>query len=120
MSVDDVTEILAVELLGVIPDDEQVVIATNQGEPVVGDGSQAGAAYERICRRLAGEEIPICDFSRPEGILGRFSVCRRRQRAAEKSSCVRQDQVRSGRRGQAFKRPLLYCFKIYGDYTGRF
>lgn len=73
MSVDDVTEILAVELLGVIPDDEQVVIATNQGEPVVGDGSQAGAAYERICRRLAGKEIPICDFSRPEGILGRMS-----------------------------------------------
>ena len=45
MSVDDVTEILAIELLGVIPDDKQVVIATNQGEPVVGEGSQAGAAY---------------------------------------------------------------------------
>ena len=37
MSVEDVTEILAVDLLGVIPDDEQVVIATNQGEPVVGE-----------------------------------------------------------------------------------
>ena len=63
MSVDDVTEILAIELLGVIPDDKQVVIATNQGEPVVGEGSQAGAAYDRVCRRLTGEEIPVYDFS---------------------------------------------------------
>ena len=36
MSVDDVTEILAIPLLGAIPDDEQVVIGTNQGEPVIG------------------------------------------------------------------------------------
>ena len=35
MSVEDVTEILAIDLLGVIPDDESVVVATNQGEPVV-------------------------------------------------------------------------------------
>ena len=42
MSVEDVTEILAIDLLGVIPDDESVVIATNQGEPVVGDESPAG------------------------------------------------------------------------------
>ena len=39
MSVEDVTEILAIDLLGVIPDDESVVIATNQGEPVVGEES---------------------------------------------------------------------------------
>ena len=73
MSVEDVTEILAIDLLGVIPDDEQVVIATNQGEPVVGEGSPAGSAYDRVCRRLTGEEIPVCDFSRPEGFFGRIS-----------------------------------------------
>ena len=73
MSVDDVTEILAIELLGVIPDDKQVVIATNQGEPVVGEGSQAGAAYDRVCRRLTGEEIPVYDFSQPEGLFGKIS-----------------------------------------------
>ena len=73
MSVDDVTEILAVDLLGVIPDDEHVVIATNQGEPVVGDDCLAGSAYERICRRLLGEEIPIKDFSRPEGLFEKIS-----------------------------------------------
>lgn len=73
MSVDDVTEILAIELLGVIPDDKQVVIATNQGEPVVGERSQAGAAYDRVCRRLTGEEIPAYDFSQPEGLFGKIS-----------------------------------------------
>lgn len=73
MSVEDVTEILAVTLLGVIPDDEQVVISTNQGEPVVGEGSPAGAAYERVCRRLTGEEIPVCDFTKPDGFLGKLA-----------------------------------------------
>ena len=72
MSVEDVTEILAIDLLGVIPDDEQVVIATNQGEPVVGTDSLSGQAYERICRRILGEETEIPDFCRPEGFIGRI------------------------------------------------
>ena len=73
MSVEDVTEILAIDLLGVIPDDESVVIATNQGEPVVGEESPAGKGYENICRRLTGEEIPAMDFSRHSGIRKKLS-----------------------------------------------
>ena len=73
MSVEDVTEILAIDLLGVIPDDESVVIATNQGEPVVGEESPAGKGYENICRRLRGEEIPVTDFSRHSGIRKKLS-----------------------------------------------
>ena len=80
MSVEDVLEILAVDLigamidlLGVIPDDESVVIATNQGEPVVGEESPAGKGYENICRRLTGEEIPVTDFSRHSGIRKKLS-----------------------------------------------
>lgn len=73
MSVDDVTEILAVNLLGVIPDDEQVVIATNQGEPVVGEDCRAGRAYMNICRRLTGEEIPVEDFTKPEGFFEKIT-----------------------------------------------
>ncbi len=53
MSVEDVTEILAVELLGAIPDDEAVVIATNQGEPLCGQDSMSGQAFLNICRRIA-------------------------------------------------------------------
>lgn len=72
MSVEDVTEILAVDLLGVIPDDEQVVVATNQGEAIIGSDSLAGHAYENICRRLTGEEVPIPDFKHSEKLFDRF------------------------------------------------
>ncbi|MFR3530603.1 MAG: septum site-determining protein MinD, partial [Lachnospiraceae bacterium] len=50
MSVDDVTEILSVPLIGAIPDDERVVVGTNQGEPIVGGDSKAGKAYQNICK----------------------------------------------------------------------
>lgn len=79
MSVEDVTEILSADLLGVIPDDEQVVIATNQGEAVVGESSEAGEAYSRICRRLHGEDVPIVDFCRPEKMFKRISKIFRRK-----------------------------------------
>ena len=59
MSMDDVMDILAVNVIGVIPDDESVVISTNQGEPLVGMGTLAGQAYLNICRRIMGEEIPF-------------------------------------------------------------
>ena len=72
MSVEDVTEILAVNLLGVIPDDEQIVIATNQGEAVIGKDCLSGHAYENICKRICGEELPIPDFKHMDGFLARF------------------------------------------------
>jgi len=62
MSVEDVVDILAVDLLGAIPDDEQVVISTNQGEPLASSESLAGKAYQNICRRIMGEEIPLQIF----------------------------------------------------------
>ncbi len=73
MSVEDVSEILAVNLIGVIPDDEQVVISTNQGEPIIGTESLAGEAYTKICRRILGENIPIRDFTQAEGFFSRIS-----------------------------------------------
>ena len=62
MSMDDVVEILAIDLIGAVPDDENIVIATNQGEPCVGDSSLAGQAYMNICRRVMGEEVPFLDL----------------------------------------------------------
>lgn len=67
MSVEDVTEILAVELLGAIPDDEAVVIATNQGEPLCGQDSMSGQAFLNICRRIAGEDVPFLNFQAKQG-----------------------------------------------------
>lgn len=72
MSVDDVVDILAVDLLGVIPDDEQVVISTNQGEPLAGDGSQAGQAFLNISRRLTGEDLPFLELKTKRRGLARF------------------------------------------------
>jgi septum site-determining protein MinD len=62
MSVDDVIDILAVDLIGVVPDDESIVVATNEGEPLVGNDSQAGRAFANICRRIMGEEVPFMEF----------------------------------------------------------
>ena len=73
MSVEDVVDILAVDLLGAIPDDEQVVISTNQGEPVCGKNSPSGLAFENICRRLTGEEVPLMDFQVKKGVFKRLS-----------------------------------------------
>ena len=63
MSSDDVTEILAIDLIGIVPDDEHIVISTNQGEPLVGSDSLAGRAYMNIARRLIGEEIPFLNLN---------------------------------------------------------
>lgn len=73
MSVDDVTEILSIPLIGAIPDDEQVVIGTNQGEPVISMESRAGEAYRNICRRIAGEEVPFLDLEAGNGIWSRLT-----------------------------------------------
>ncbi|MDD3279582.1 MAG: septum site-determining protein MinD [Lachnospiraceae bacterium] len=72
MSVEDVVEILAVTLLGVIPDDEHVVIATNQGESVLDQDSVSGHAYENICRRLLGDEVPFLDLTEKKGFFSKI------------------------------------------------
>lgn len=73
MSVEDVEEILAVNLLGVIPDDEKVVIGTNQGEPVIELDSLAGKAYFYICKRITGEDVPFLNLDTKSGVLKKLS-----------------------------------------------
>ena len=72
MSVDDVTEILAVDLIGTLLDDEQIVVATNQGEPLSGRNSQAEEEYRNICRRLMGEEVPFVQLRQKKGRFARL------------------------------------------------
>ena len=72
MSVDDVIEILAVNLIGTLPDDEQIVIATNQGEPLSGKNSRAEEEYRNICRRRLGEDVPFMDIRQKKGVFGRL------------------------------------------------
>lgn len=68
MNIEDMIDILAIDLLGVVPDDEAIVVATNKGEPIVSDESTlAGKAYSNISRRILGEEVELLDFDHEEG-----------------------------------------------------
>ena len=59
LSVGDVEEILAIPLLGVIPESKSVLAASNAGEPVILDEvSDAGQAYDDAVSRLMGETVP--------------------------------------------------------------
>ena len=69
LKVEDVCDILSIPLIGVIPDDEQIVVSTNTGDPLVGGSSPAGKAYANICRRVIGEEVPFMDLDARKGML---------------------------------------------------
>ena len=63
MSRDDVKDLLAIKILGIVPDDEAVVVSTNKGEPVViDDKTLSGKAFRNITRRITGEEIEFLNF----------------------------------------------------------
>lgn len=72
MSIEDVVDILAVDLIGAIPDDESIVISTNQGEPLVGNQTMPGQAYLNICKRIIGEEVPLLDLTVKKGFFKRI------------------------------------------------
>lgn len=72
MSSQDVVEILSVDLLGVVPDDENIVVSTNQGEPLVGSKCLAGQAYKNICDRIMGEEVPFLDLTQKNGFFSKL------------------------------------------------
>jgi septum site-determining protein MinD len=71
---DDVLELLAIELIGIVPEDENVVISTNRGQPVALDAkSRAGQAYHHIARRLQGEQVPFLTLEENDGFLRRLT-----------------------------------------------
>lgn len=73
MSIEDIIDILAIGLIGVVPDDENIIISTNRGEPAVNDNkSLAGQAYRNITRRIIGEEVPFMDLDTSEGLLSKM------------------------------------------------
>ncbi|SCY15714.1 septum site-determining protein MinD [Alkaliphilus peptidifermentans] len=73
MNIEDMIDILAIDLLGVVPDDESIVISTNKGEPVVTDNnSLAGQAYRNITRRIIGEEVPFVNMETDDGFVSKL------------------------------------------------
>jgi septum site-determining protein MinD len=74
LNADDVLELLAVELIGIVPEDENVVISTNRGQPVAMDGkSRAGEAFQNIARRLNGEKVPFMNLDQKDDFFTRIA-----------------------------------------------
>ncbi len=73
MSSEDVVDILGIPLLGVIPDDESVVVATNQGDPLVGGSTLAGTAYANVVGRIEGQDIPFLNFEKSISFFSRVT-----------------------------------------------
>src|SRR5947209_8610925 len=73
MDVADVLEVLGIELLGIIPEDEAIIVATNKGEPAVYDKrSRAGRAYLNAAQRIMGEEVPLDEIVESPSLFERL------------------------------------------------
>lgn len=71
---DDVIDVLAINLIGMVPDDEAIITSTNRGRPVVMDnGSNAGEAFRNIARRLNGEDVPFMSLESNESFMQKVS-----------------------------------------------
>jgi septum site-determining protein MinD len=86
MSTDDVVQILAIDLIGAIPDDETIVTSTNRGEVAVLDrASRAGRAFSDVARRIAGEQVPMPTLEDEQGVFDKlFGMLARRPRGSER------------------------------------
>lgn len=74
LSIDDVLDILSIPLLGIIPESEDILRASNLGAPITinGSTSEAARAYEHAARRLAGESVPMLVPGEKKSFLTRF------------------------------------------------
>lgn len=73
LSIDDVLDVLAIDLIGIVPEDEQILVGSNRGNPVALDEkSRAGQAFRNIARRIKGEQVPFLDLDRNDGFLARL------------------------------------------------
>ena len=73
MSVEDVVELLACELIGIIPEDTGIISSTNKGDPIVNDDkSLAGQAYRNVAKRIMGEEVEFLNLEEDKNIIGKI------------------------------------------------
>ena len=73
LSPEDVVELLAVRLIGIVPEDDAVLVSTNHGSPVVmNEKSRAGQAFADIAKRLKGEDVPWMALDEKDGFFNRI------------------------------------------------
>lgn len=69
LSAEDVLDLLGIRLVGIVPEDETVIVGSNRGAPVVTDGrSRAGQAFRNIAKRLQGMDVPFLDLAPQSGL----------------------------------------------------
>jgi septum site-determining protein MinD len=74
LSTEDVVEILAIDLIGIVPEDKEIIISSNRGSPVALDGkSGAGQAFRDVAGRLLGQDIPFGPVKDSSGVLDRLA-----------------------------------------------
>lgn len=74
LSTEDVVEILAIDLLGIVPEDREIIISTNRGTPVALDGkAPSGQAFRNIAGRLLGQDIPFSPLRGTSSMLDRLT-----------------------------------------------
>jgi septum site-determining protein MinD len=79
LDTNDVIDVLAIDLLGIVPDDESIIVSTNRGVPVVMENnSRAGQAFRNIAGRLLGQEVPFMELESSTSWLKRISRLVRR------------------------------------------
>ncbi len=72
MTADDVVEVLSIDLIGVVPYDEKIVVSTNMGTPLAGEETLVGQSYMNICKRIMGEEVPFRNLESKKGFLAKL------------------------------------------------
>lgn len=73
LDIDEICQVLAIDLIGIVPDDEQVIKAANEGEPtVMNPSSRASIAYRNIARRILGDTVPLMSLDEKRGALGKL------------------------------------------------
>ena len=73
LSAEDVLDLLGIQLIGIVPEDETVIVGSNRGVPVSQDPkSRAGQAFRNIAHRLKGEEVPFVDLDKQSGLWDRI------------------------------------------------
>ena len=74
LSANDVVDILALDIIGIVPEDEYVIPASNSGIPVtLNENSKAGIAFRNIARRLTGEVVPLMNLDDDKGFFRRLT-----------------------------------------------
>ncbi|MBB6729318.1 septum site-determining protein MinD [Cohnella zeiphila] len=73
LEIDDICQVLAIDLIGIVPDDELVIKAANLGEPtVMNPSSRAAIAYRNVARRMMGETVPLMQLEEKSSMFGRM------------------------------------------------